>query len=202
MLLTATASSSSERGARAGMIASHAGEFNAHAALSRNVVSRSQKGVASPRKTSTPKAANSAAITSETTMRNRRASTTSARTPAGSVNRNIDRLLATCTAETDCGSAFSLVINHPEAVSYMAMPINAPVLASQITAKGRLRKTAHGERDGGVGLCTAFAFIVDQSRAPANSLGRSKTMWAPAPLRSMRQKHEAMKDHCDNVRPP
>src|SRR5271156_2908179 len=177
MLLTATASSSSERAARAGMIASQAGEFNAHAALKRKVVANSQKGVASPRKTSAPKTASSAAMTSETMMRNRRGSTTSARTPAGNVNRNIERLLATCTAETDCGSALSFVISQPEAVSYMAIPINAPVLASQITAKGRLRKTAHGARDGGVGLCTAFAFMVDRSQR----LARARDPVGPVP---------------------
>ena len=59
----------------------------------------------------------------------------SASAPAGNVNRNIGRLLATCTIDTARGAALRFVINHAEAVSDIAMPVRANVLAAQITAK-------------------------------------------------------------------
>jgi uridylate kinase len=53
------------------------------------------------------------------------------------VNINIGRLLATCTNATALGSALRFVIIQPEAVSDIAMPVRAKVLANQITAHGR-----------------------------------------------------------------
>src|SRR5271163_2818848 len=70
-----------------------------------------------------------------TTIRNRRGSTMSASAPAGNVNRNIGRLLATCTIDTARGAALRFVINHAEAVSDIAMPVKANVLATHIAAK-------------------------------------------------------------------
>ena len=78
----------------------------------------------------------SAVMKLSSAIRNRRASTISARAPAGSVNRNIGRLLATCTIDTALGSAFRLVISQPEAVSDIAMPVSEQVVAAQITANG------------------------------------------------------------------
>ena len=70
----------------------------------------------------------------------------SASAPAGSVNRNIGRLLATCTIETARGSALRFVISHAEAVSDIAMPVRANVLAIQITAKGAWPNAPQRER--------------------------------------------------------
>src|SRR5277367_3308244 len=76
-----------------------------------------------------------AVMSVSTTIRNRRGSTMSASAPAGNVNRNIGRLLATCTIDTARGAALRFVINHAEAVSDIAMPVKANVLATHITAK-------------------------------------------------------------------
>ena len=59
----------------------------------------------------------------------RRGSTMSAMAPAGSVNRKIGSVVAVCSRETSNGLRSKVVINQPDAVSYMAMPISAQVLA-------------------------------------------------------------------------
>ena len=48
-------------------------------------------------------------------IKNTRRSTMSTSAPAGIANRNIGRLLATCTSDTISGLASRLVISHPEA---------------------------------------------------------------------------------------
>jgi hypothetical protein len=85
------------------------------------------------------------------TMRKRRASMRSASAPAGSVNRNIGRLLATCTMDTAIGSAFRFVISQAEEVSDMAMPVNENVVATQITENGRCENAPRRESREGVG---------------------------------------------------
>ena len=73
-------------------------------------------------------------------MMSRRGSTMSAIAPAGRVKRNIGRLVAACTSETSSGLRSSVVISQPDAVSYIAMPISAVVLASQTMAKAGCAK--------------------------------------------------------------
>jgi hypothetical protein len=60
----------------------------------------------------------------------------SASAPAGTVHRNIGRLLATCTSDTALGSGSSEVINHAEDVSETARPVRDRVVATHITANG------------------------------------------------------------------
>ena len=78
----------------------------------------------------------STAIAIELMMRKRRASMMSASAPAGSMNRNIGKLVATCTNETENGSALRLVISQPDAVSFIAIPIRPIVLTVHMTANG------------------------------------------------------------------
>src|ERR1700678_3646975 len=83
-----------------------------------------------------PKRAISVVTKISSTIKNRRGSTMSARAPAGSVHRNIGRLLATCTSETALGSGFRVVISQAEAVSEMANPVSEQVVATHITTNG------------------------------------------------------------------
>ena len=69
-------------------------------------------------------------------IRNRRASTMSAKAPAGTVQRNIGKLLATWTSDTALGSGFRVVINQAEEVSEIARPVSETVVATHITTKG------------------------------------------------------------------
>ena len=56
-------------------------------------------------------------------MSSLRESRTSASAPAGKVKRNNGRLTATWTSETVIGLGSMLVINQPEAVSNIAVPM-------------------------------------------------------------------------------
>ena len=58
---------------------------------------------------------------------------TSARAPAGRVNRNRGKLTATWTKDTVIGLASRLVISQPDAVSNIAVPTFDRTLAVQIT---------------------------------------------------------------------
>ena len=70
----------------------------------------------------------------------RRGSTMSAIAPAGRVNRNIGSVVAAWSSETSNGSRSSVVISQPDAVSYIAMPMSAHVLAVQTTANAGWEK--------------------------------------------------------------
>src|SRR3984957_18681792 len=86
------------------------------------------------------------AVTKVSSMiRNLRGATMSAITPAGTVHRNIGRVLATCTSETALGSGFRLVISQAEAVSEIASPVNEQVVATHITANGVWEKAPRRE---------------------------------------------------------
>jgi NAD(P)-dependent dehydrogenase (short-subunit alcohol dehydrogenase family) len=67
------------------------------------------------------------------------------------VNRNIGRLLATCTSETALGSAFKDVINQAEDVSEIAIPVSEQVVATHITANGRCEKAPQREDGRSIG---------------------------------------------------
>src|ERR1700675_3829277 len=86
------------------------------------------------------------AVTKVSSMiRNLRGATISAITPAGTVHRNIGRVLAICTSETALGSGFRLVISQAEAVSDISSPVNEQVLATHITANGVWEKAPRRE---------------------------------------------------------
>ena len=72
----------------------------------------------------------------------RRGSTISAIAPAGRVNRNIGSVVAACSSETSNGLRSSVVISQPDAVSYIAMPMSAHVLAVQTIANAGWAKGA------------------------------------------------------------
>lgn len=63
-------------------------------------------------------------------IRNLRRSTTSASAPAGSANRNMGRLLATCTKETMNGSGFRFVISQADATLNIQLPMFAMTVAT------------------------------------------------------------------------
>ena len=122
-------------GTRIGRIESQAGEFRAQAALKRKVVASSSIGEARFKDTIPAKTTIRTATAKDTTMMSRRGSTMSAIAPAGSMIRTIGAVVATCSSETANGARSNLVINQPDVVSYIAMPISAMVLAAHMTAK-------------------------------------------------------------------
>jgi hypothetical protein len=63
--------------------------------------------------------------------------------PAGSVNRNNGRLVATWTRETTKGSALRFVMNQPDAVSNIAMPTFEITLADQMTVNAEWPNAPH-----------------------------------------------------------
>ena len=75
-------------------------------------------------------------------IRNRRGATISASAPAGTVHRNIGRVLATCTSETALGSGFRLVISQAEAVSEMASPVSEQVVGDPHHGERRMGESA------------------------------------------------------------
>jgi hypothetical protein len=78
-------------------------------------------------------------------IRNSRRSTISTSAPAGMANRNIGRLLTTCTRETVSGSESRLVMSQPHATLYIQPPIFDTTVATQMTVNVRWRKGAHAE---------------------------------------------------------
>src|SRR5579863_3623054 len=112
-------------------------------ALTAKVIAKSETGVMAAMETMPAKNSVRIATLVSTTRRKRRGSKISARAPASSVNRNIGRLVATCTMDTAAGSALRLVISQPEAVSDIAMQISPAVLAAQITEKFGERNALH-----------------------------------------------------------
>src|SRR3984957_15909993 len=63
-------------------------------------------------------------------------------------NRNIGRLLATCTSETVSGSGSRLVMSQPEATLYIQPPTFDTTVAPQMTAKILWRNGAHTGAEG------------------------------------------------------
>ena len=90
-------------------------------------------------------------IAISTPIRSRRESMTSARAPAGIVNRNRGKLTATWTSDTARGSALRLVISQPDAVSNIAVPTFEMTLAVQITVNAKWPKAPHRDADNSVG---------------------------------------------------
>ncbi len=98
-------------------------------------------------------------------------STMSAIAPAGRVNRNIGSVVAACNSETSNGSRSSSVISQPDAVSYMAMPIMAHVLAVQTTANAGWEKAPSQGVGPEAGSClmgkSIFESLLASGPAPA-----------------------------------
>src|SRR5271154_3053219 len=65
--------------------------------------------------------------------------------PAGIANKNIGRLLATCTMETMKGSGSRLVMSQADATLYIQPPMLETTVAIQINANTRWRNGAHAE---------------------------------------------------------
>ena len=91
----AVALSRSCLGTRSGVVDPQAGEVSAPPTPSRKVVASRRAGVARSSDTSPAKITETARIASSTAISNRRESMTSARAPAGRVNRNRGKLTAT-----------------------------------------------------------------------------------------------------------
>jgi hypothetical protein len=71
--------------------------------------------------------------------------TMSVSAPAGIANKNIGRLLATCTMETMNGSGSRLVMSQAEATLYIQPPMLETTVAIQINVNTRWRNGAHAE---------------------------------------------------------
>src|ERR1700690_2100070 len=91
-------------------------------------------------------------------IKRRRLSTMSASAPAGIANRNMGRLLATCTRETMNGSGLRLVMSQPDAMLYIQPPMFETTVAVQITANVRLRNGAHALAAAGGGEAAGGSF--------------------------------------------
>src|SRR5208337_4880764 len=144
----AVALSRSSLGTRSGVVAPQAGEVSAPPTPSRKVVASRRAGVARSSDTSPAKITETARIASSTAISNRRESMTSARAPAGRVNRNRGKLTATWTRDTVIGLASRLVISQPDAVSNMAVPTFDRTLAVQITVNATELNAPQRERAG------------------------------------------------------
>src|SRR3977135_1232516 len=83
-----------------------------------------------------------------TAMRSLRLSTMSAKAPAGSANKNIGKVDATCTIDTMNGSGLRLVISHPDAALYIQLPMFAMTVAVHSTENVTWRNGLQGEEAG------------------------------------------------------
>ena len=109
-LLAATAAGRSSRGTSDGTIDCQGGAVIALAAPITNINTSSVIGVTTSNVTSAANIADATAVAISTTIRKRRLSTMSASAPAGSANRNIPKLVATCTSDTINGCVVRFVI--------------------------------------------------------------------------------------------
>src|SRR5580658_6629355 len=96
----------------------------------------------------------------------RRGSTISAIAPAGTVNRNIGSVTAAWTSDTSNGSTLSVVISQPDAVSYIAMPMSAEVLAVQTIANAGWAKAPSQDAAPDAGFWGMRKSIFDSLLAP------------------------------------
>ena len=156
----AVALSRSCLGTRTGIVAPQAGEVSAPPTASRKVVVSRSAGVARSSDTMPAKITEIARIASSTAISSRRESITSARAPAGRVNRNRGKLTATWTSDTVIGLASTLVISQPDAVSNMAVPTFDRTLAVQMTVKATEPKAPRREGAGRVGAAALSGFAL------------------------------------------
>ena len=99
----------------------------------RNVNSNRLPGVTRPSQTIAANTKEIAVYTISAAMRNLRLSTMSASAPAGNANRNIGRVVATCTIDTMNGSGLRLVISQPDAALYIQPPMFETTVAVHST---------------------------------------------------------------------
>src|SRR5271165_3881007 len=174
----AVALSRSCLGTRRGMVDPQAGEMSAPPTPRRKVVASRSAGVARSSDTRPAKITETARIASSTAISSRRESMTSAKAPAGRVNRNSGRLTATWTRDTMIGLASRLVISQPDAVSNMAVPTFDMTLAVHMTVNVTWLKGPHREGTGWVGAAEELRFAltlvssaqrVRQGKAPPDS---------------------------------
>ena len=142
------------------MVDPQAGEVSAPPTPRRKVVASRSAGVARSSDTRPAKITETARIASSTAISNRRESMTSAKAPAGSVNRNNGRLTATWTRDTMIGLASRLVISQPDAVSNMAVPTFDMTLAVHMTVNTTWLKGPHREGTGWVGAAEELRFAL------------------------------------------
>jgi len=136
-LLAATAAGRSSRGTSDGTIDCQGGAVIALAAPITNINTSSVIGVTTSNVTSAANIADATAVAISTTIRKRRLSTMSASAPAGSANRNIGKLVATCTSDTINGCVVRFVISHAAPALYIQVPTLATTVAVHITANVR-----------------------------------------------------------------
>ena len=136
-LFAAMAPGSSGFGTSCGTTACHAGAVTAHATVTMKVKHSRLPGVMRCSQTRTAKAVEVTVTAISPMIRNTRRSTMSTSAPAGIANRNIGRLLATCTSDTNKGSASSVVISQPQATLYIQPPTLETTVATQMTANIR-----------------------------------------------------------------
>src|ERR1700677_387501 len=139
-VLAATACAKSRRGTSSGEIETQAGACSAPPTPNRNVAARSELGVAKCNETKAANSIETKATPTPTPNNRRRGSTMSVSAPAGNVNRNNGRLVATWTSETTLGSALRFAMNQPDAVSKNAMPTFEITLADQMIVKAEWPK--------------------------------------------------------------
>src|SRR5271157_357333 len=161
-------------GTRRWVVDPQAGEVSAPPTPRRKVVASRSAGVARSSDTRPAKITETARIASSTAISNRRESMTSAKAPAGSVNRNNGRLTATWTRDTMIGLASRLVISQPDAVSNMAVPTFDMTLAVHMTVNATWLKGPHREGTGWVGAAEELRFALTLVSPRRNAFGRAK----------------------------
>src|ERR1700727_1187507 len=120
---------------------SHAGAASAPLPPRQNAVASNTDGVAQCIATIVAKTIDIAVTAICAPINMRRASMMSVSAPAGSVRRNIGRVVATCTGETIIGSGLRLVMSQFDEVSNMANPTFDAELAISMTVNAKLPKT-------------------------------------------------------------
>src|SRR5277367_4315577 len=128
-------------GTSIGVMTSHAGAARAPVAPRQNVVASNTSGVARCNVTTAAKTTEIAVTASCAPIRSLRASMMSVSAPAGSVKRNIGRVVATWTADTIIGSGLRLVMSQFDDVSNIANPTFDAELAMSMTVNAKLPKT-------------------------------------------------------------
>src|ERR1700677_429534 len=136
-LFRATALGSSGLGTSCGTTACQAGAVTALATVTMKVNTMRLVGGMKSSHTSTANAAPVMVTAVSPMIRNRRRSTISTSAPAGMANRNIGRLLATCTSDTVNGLASRLVISQPDATLNTQPPMLETTVATQMTVNAR-----------------------------------------------------------------
>src|SRR6478609_4790427 len=131
-----------------GVMTSHAGAASAPLPPRQNVVKSTTAGVAKCIVTTAAKTIDIAVTAIWAPISMRRASMMSVSAPAGSVRRNIGKVVATWTADTIMGSGLRLVMSQFDEVSNMAKPTFEAELAISMTVNAKLPKTPQARAAG------------------------------------------------------